>query len=162
MAETEPKAQQPEDEIEADSSDDDNVRGDEEPDLYDSDEDAKDEKWVNAHLRPPARPRVPPAAQPPVQQQTAAPPSKRRSDATLNCPGCFALLTMDCQRHCKYADQYRAMFVRNCAVDRSERLREPGAPEDQFYWRVACEHCGASVGVLDSDDVYHFFGVFAS
>jgi len=48
-----------------------------------------------------------------------------QSDAVLNCPGCMTLLTMDCQRHDKYHHQYRAMFVSNCTVDRTEVLRYP-------------------------------------
>ncbi|KAB7494118.1 E2F-associated phosphoprotein [Armadillidium nasatum] len=44
------------------------------------------------------------------------------SDAVLNCPACFSTLCHDCQRHEIYKNQYRAMFVFNCVVDKSERL----------------------------------------
>eukprot|EP01116_Phalansterium_solitarium_P011400 TRINITY_DN27062_c0_g1_i1.p1 TRINITY_DN27062_c0_g1~~TRINITY_DN27062_c0_g1_i1.p1 ORF type:complete len:242 (+),score=45.21 TRINITY_DN27062_c0_g1_i1:63-788(+) len=47
----------------------------------------------------------------------------KRSDAVLNCPCCFALLSIDCQRHETYVNQFRAMFVRNCKVYRDRELR---------------------------------------
>ncbi|KAK7086912.1 hypothetical protein SK128_008835 [Halocaridina rubra] len=45
------------------------------------------------------------------------------SDAVLNCPACLTMLCMDCQRHEIYHNQYRAMFVFNCVVNRSEVLK---------------------------------------
>ncbi|XP_075908046.1 E2F-associated phosphoprotein isoform X1 [Petromyzon marinus] len=45
------------------------------------------------------------------------------SDAVLNCPACMTTLCLDCQRHELYSHQYRAMFVLNCTVNRSEVLR---------------------------------------
>lgn len=45
------------------------------------------------------------------------------SDAILNCPACMSTLCLDCQRHELYSSQYRAMFVLNCTVVRSEILR---------------------------------------
>lgn len=48
-----------------------------------------------------------------------------QSDAVLNCPACLTTLCMDCQRHEIYHNQYRAMFVFNCNVDMSERLKFP-------------------------------------
>ncbi|GFR39703.1 hypothetical protein Agub_g182, partial [Astrephomene gubernaculifera] len=41
----------------------------------------------------------------------------RVSDAVLSCPGCFTTLCIDCQRHEKFHQQYRAMFVMNCQVE---------------------------------------------
>lgn len=41
----------------------------------------------------------------------------RHSDAILSCPCCFQIVCMDCQRHEKYTNQYRAMFVMNIGVD---------------------------------------------
>ena len=41
----------------------------------------------------------------------------RTSDAVLSCPCCFTIVCMDCQRHVKYANQYRAMFVMNITID---------------------------------------------
>ncbi len=45
------------------------------------------------------------------------------SDAMLNCPCCFALLCVDCQRHETWVNQYRAVFVRNCRIERAKEIR---------------------------------------
>lgn len=37
----------------------------------------------------------------------------KTSDAILSCGKCFSVLTYDCQRHVKYENQFRAMFVQN-------------------------------------------------
>jgi hypothetical protein len=49
-----------------------------------------------------------------------------KTDAILSCPCCFAIVCLDCQRHAKFLHQYRAVFVQNCQVLRTERLRAPG------------------------------------
>mmetsp|Transcript_61686 Transcript_61686/g.182231 ORF Transcript_61686/g.182231 Transcript_61686/m.182231 type:complete len:264 (-) Transcript_61686:139-930(-) len=41
----------------------------------------------------------------------------RSSDAVLSCPCCFSIVCMDCQRHERYKNQWRAMFVMNIGVD---------------------------------------------
>mmetsp|Transcript_8449 Transcript_8449/g.9288 ORF Transcript_8449/g.9288 Transcript_8449/m.9288 type:complete len:391 (-) Transcript_8449:28-1200(-) len=41
----------------------------------------------------------------------------RTSDGILSCPCCFTIVCMDCQKHEKYSNQYRAMFVMNIGVD---------------------------------------------
>mmetsp|Transcript_9618 Transcript_9618/g.20840 ORF Transcript_9618/g.20840 Transcript_9618/m.20840 type:complete len:291 (+) Transcript_9618:85-957(+) len=41
----------------------------------------------------------------------------RNSDAVLSCPCCFNIVCMDCQKHKRYANQYRAMFVMGVTVD---------------------------------------------
>jgi hypothetical protein len=41
----------------------------------------------------------------------------RNSDGVLSCPCCFQIVCMDCQKHEKYLNQYRAMFVMNIGVD---------------------------------------------
>jgi hypothetical protein len=41
----------------------------------------------------------------------------RHSDAVLSCPCCFNIVCMDCQKHKRYANQYRAMFVMGVIVD---------------------------------------------
>ena len=46
----------------------------------------------------------------------------RNSDAVLSCPCCFTVVTMDCQRHVRYTNQYRAMFVMNIGVQWDRRL----------------------------------------
>lgn len=40
----------------------------------------------------------------------------RTSDAVLSCPCCFEIVCMDCQRHERYSNQFRAMFVMNIGV----------------------------------------------
>lgn len=47
----------------------------------------------------------------------------RHSDAVLSCPCCFNIVCMDCQRHEKYPDQFRAMFVMNIMVKWHKKLR---------------------------------------
>lgn len=41
----------------------------------------------------------------------------RHSDAVLSCPCCFNIVCMDCQKHKRYTNQYRAMFVMGVVVD---------------------------------------------
>ena len=73
-----------------------------------------------------------------------------RTDALLSCACCFAIVCLDCQRHAKYLHQYRAMFVQNCQVLRTERLRvappalvaescEGGG--EAFLYPVRCKTC---------------------
>ncbi|XP_055343383.1 E2F-associated phosphoprotein-like [Paramacrobiotus metropolitanus] len=100
-----------------------------------------------------------------------------QSDAVLDCPACMTTLCLDCQRHEIYHQQYRAMFVRNCRVDATQTLRykekkhgrkrrpaDSGVenPEGDVYHPVRCTECGTEVGVIDADEVYHFFNVLAS
>ncbi|VDM24958.1 unnamed protein product [Hydatigera taeniaeformis] len=95
-----------------------------------------------------------------------------KTDAILNCPGCMSLLCLNCQRHSKYKTQYRTMFTFNCKVAEDEVICPPlndqnaNAGEDSsdrsVYKRVLCEICDTPVGLLDSEGVYHLFGVLAS
>lgn len=110
---------------------------------------------------------------------------ERVGDVRLSCPSCFALLCTDCQRHARYKTQWRAMFVTdNCVVDEAadrlvpnpaaasgsggggqfddapEAAAEAAAAEEVAA--VKCGACGAQVAVLDSDEIYHFFGVIPS
>ena len=105
------------------------------------------------------------------------------SDAVLNCPACFNLICLDCQRHEVYQTQYRAMFVMNCTVDKSSKLKFPeqksakkskkakkkveqaedtSSGPDELFNPVKCDQCGTEIGVFDKDEVYHFFNVMAS
>ncbi|PRP75886.1 E2F-associated phosphoprotein [Planoprotostelium fungivorum] len=82
---------------------------DEDP-LYNDKADDKDSKWMNkwtSHM------------------------GGRRSDAVLNCACCFMLLCVDCQQHSIYLNQFRAMFVRNCAANKQKeiRYRKPPKPK---------------------------------
>nr|CAD1843616.1 unnamed protein product [Ananas comosus var. bracteatus] len=78
-------------------------------------------------------------------------------------------------RHEKYVTQYRAMFVRNCKVRTDQILRpakrkgkkskarsDSGKPEEEVFRPVCCSVCSTEVGVLDEEEVYHFFNVIPS
>lgn len=139
-------------------SSDDEIDYSVEPDFYDPDLDDVDERWVSRQRK------------------------GRTSDAVLSCPACFTTLCLDCQRHEKYVNQYRAMFVRNCKIKTDQVLREgkskrkkrrggragdpaaasEGESKGQSYHPVCCEVCSTEVGVLDEDEVYHFFNVTPS
>ncbi|KAJ3680377.1 hypothetical protein LUZ60_016655 [Juncus effusus] len=127
------------------------------PELYDPNLDEVDELWVRKQR-------------------------KGGSDAVLSCPACFTTLCLDCQRHEKYVTQYRAMFVRNCTVKTDQILREgnqkpkqkrkknskkahleeDSQTEGPIYRPVCCSVCSTEVGVLDQDEIYHFFNVIPS
>ena len=86
-----------------------------------------------------------------------------RTDAVLSCPGCFTTVTALCQRHERYHEQYRAVFAMNVEVDQTSTLRPTdGEDAGERYKEVKCEGCGVIVGVIDEDEVYHFFNVFSS
>ncbi|KAI9263358.1 E2F-associated phosphoprotein-domain-containing protein [Phascolomyces articulosus] len=140
--------------------------------LYDPQMDDQDETWVINQI------------------QKAAPPGKERkeakTDAILTCPLCFTPLCYNCQRHEKYPNQYRAMFVTHCKVIKTERYRykdkrkkqplsshQPsssmvGADEtndqegDEGYYIVKCSTCDTHVAMMDEDEVYHFFNTIAT
>ncbi|CAL1528417.1 unnamed protein product [Lymnaea stagnalis] len=140
--------------------------------LYDPNMDDEDQKWVDRQRN--------------HSQQGGQQGKKSKvpnSDALLDCPACMTTLCLDCQRHETYKHQYRAMFVMNCTVDHSETLEfpeqaqkkkkkkslEPGkalssgqhSSKDSFN-PVKCNECNTVVGVIDKDEVYHFFNVLAS
>ncbi len=88
-------------------------------------------------------------------------------------------------RHEVYKNQYRAMFVVNCRVQKDEVLKHipkqkksfrkrrrksgqntaaadgPDEPEATYH-PVRCTECNTEVAVIDSDEVFHFFNVLAS
>ncbi|XP_049372213.1 uncharacterized protein LOC125837109 [Solanum verrucosum] len=137
-------------------SDDDEIDYSVKPKFYDPELDDKDEVWV--------------------QKKRGG----RSSDAILNCPACFTTLCLDCQRHEKNVTQYRAMFVVNCKIKskqvvahlgskrkRGKRGRgsseaEAGSDMGKTYKRVCCSVCSTEVGVIDEEEVYHFFNVIPS
>eukprot|EP00873_Tetraselmis_striata_P045821 jgi/Tetstr1/466085/TSEL_010670.t1 len=116
----------------------------------------------------------------------------RPSDAILSCPACLTTLCLECQQHELYEGQFRAMFVRNCALGgptaaaarpggatagakrgldgqpggaaggASGRTRGGAGAGGDGLRAVRCGTCGAEVGVLDAEEVYHFFNVFPS
>mmetsp|Transcript_60401 Transcript_60401/g.112133 ORF Transcript_60401/g.112133 Transcript_60401/m.112133 type:complete len:196 (-) Transcript_60401:193-780(-) len=87
--------------------------------------------------------------------------NNRVTDAVLNCPGCFTPLCYQCQRHKEYANQWRAVEVRHCKVDRSASLA-PQKGDPSRYFAVRCELCNADVGLLDENEIYHLFHVLES
>jgi len=150
--------------------DDDELDGEEIQDLgddplYNEKGDDDDEKWVAKNL-------------------AKFMPKGRQTDAVLNCPCCFALLCLDCQRHDTYINQYRAMFVRNCKTlpkeikykrqhdtENEERpyefidrimVEDEGMYFDEIYHPVVCAVCETELAILDDEEVYHFFNVIPS
>lgn len=132
--------------------------------FYDPNMDDEDQAWVENLRKNYSKGR---------QSQKPLP----NSDAVLNCPACFIVLCLDCQKHEKYDNQFRAMFVMNCTVDFSQQLKYPEPkkkgkkkkkteensidPKDLFH-PVKCDRCSTQVAVYDKDEVYHFFNVLAS
>eukprot|EP01111_Echinosteliopsis_oligospora_P014105 TRINITY_DN5236_c0_g1_i3.p1 TRINITY_DN5236_c0_g1~~TRINITY_DN5236_c0_g1_i3.p1 ORF type:complete len:207 (-),score=74.35 TRINITY_DN5236_c0_g1_i3:104-724(-) len=81
--------------------------------LYNNDEDDKNEAWVTSHIR------------------HGNVRSEQTSDGVLHCPCCFTPLCYDCQRHFSYKNQFRAMFVINCEVQKDQVLRFPMPPSSK-------------------------------
>lgn len=117
--------------------------------MYDPDLDDKDEQWVSKQIDNDS------------SRNTADVPLDEKTDAILTCPMCFTTLCFSCQRHEKYANQFRAMFVRNCHTVPGEKYKIPG-DNDESYFKVVCDTCGIHVAMLDDDEVYHFFNVVAT
>jgi hypothetical protein len=97
------------------------------------------------------------------------------SDATLSCPACFTTLCLCSQRHEQYKEQYRALFVMNCLVQKKtdfaslkeedERRSDGGrerTPEEDGYLPVLCGMCRTQVAYYDSDEIFHFYNVLPS
>ncbi|KAL9420332.1 hypothetical protein AB3S75_037998 [Citrus x aurantiifolia] len=138
-------------------SDDDEIDYSVKPEFYDPNLDDKDESWVRRERK------------------------GRTSDAVLSCPACFTTVCLDCQRHEKYVTQYRAIFVVNCKLgigqarqitpkgkqgkrkrESSEVVADPADGERETIKPVCCSVCSTEVGVIDEDEVYHFFNVLPS
>ncbi|KAI3931151.1 hypothetical protein MKX01_029341 [Papaver californicum] len=84
--------------------------------------------------------------------------------------------------HEKYLTQYRAIFVINCKIKINQVLRpsyqkpktsnkrgrdrggidEVCASTKETFKPVSCVVCSTEVGVIDDDEVYHFFNVLPS
>ena len=100
--------------------------------FYGEDLDDDDEAYVYKNLRggKPAKKKTlslgsSTSSSQPAEKDATTPtiPAKpRNSDAVLSCPCCFNIVCMDCQRHVKYENQYRAMFVMGIEVDWQHRL----------------------------------------
>ncbi|KAM1104614.1 hypothetical protein ACFX15_012604 [Malus domestica] len=94
-------------------------------------------------------------------------------DAVIRLPWWFCL-------HEKYLTQYRAIFVEICKIGSDEVLHEKearprkgkrgtesseneAAPAgNETVKQVCCLVCSTEVGVIDEDEVYHFFNVLPS
>ncbi|XP_012937408.1 tubulin polyglutamylase ttll6 isoform X10 [Aplysia californica] len=87
--------------------------------LYDPDMDDEDQKWVDRQRQ--SHRNILGVGKSTGKKKKKMP----NSDALLDCPACLTTLCIDCQRHETYKHQYRAMFVMNCSVDRSETLTCP-------------------------------------
>ncbi|KAI4370749.1 hypothetical protein MLD38_019063 [Melastoma candidum] len=119
-------------------SDDDEIDYSIKPEFYDPDLDCKDELWIDKKRQ------------------------GRTTDAVLSCPGCFTTLCLECQRHEKYLTQYRAIFVMNCEVvlDKAYRQsKDATAAELEALKLVRCSVCSTEVGVMDEEEIYHFYSV---
>ncbi|KAJ1977658.1 hypothetical protein H4R35_002205 [Dimargaris xerosporica] len=141
--------------------------------LYDPALDDEDATWVQNRLRRYT------AHSTKGGKQARAPPT-RATDATLSCPLCMTELCYDCQRHVRYANQFRAMLVENCSV-RFDKLLSYQAVSEQLspvtlsassdttttldadtYHPVECLNCGTPVAVYDHEELYHFYNVISS
>ena len=130
----------------------------EEDPYFDEGKDDKDEEWVGKNL--------------------AGAGDRGKTDAILNCPSCFTVLCLDCQRHVEHTEQYRAMFVTNCKVnceyqlfyrpskrqgktrwERVEVLRPQDHDPQELFFPVQCIYCETEVAVYDHDEIYHFHNV---
>ena len=148
-----------------DSDDDDEFGGGLDDPLYDQELDERDARWLER------------------EQRRANPPADAQGPA-LNCPCCFTTLVLPsmAQPHECYANQWRAIFVRNIAGapalleepdadSAGAKKREPPVvesadtlrpPPPGFLRPVSCAVCTSEVGVLDPDDIYHLFNVIPS
>merc|ERR1712037_825578 len=152
--------------------------------FYDPDADDDDQRWVDdLRMSYAGDTKKSTAKQENAKRGVKGLPS---SDAVLNCPACFTVLCLDCQKHELYQSQFRAMFVVNCVVDGTQRLKFPlksnkkgknkrkgksgdatnavplNEDIDENYNPVKCEQCSTEVAVFDKDEVYHFFNVIDS
>ena len=106
--------------------------------FYDPDEDERDQAWADSHRSQKsglASIGLPlPRSERQKRLQELSKLKKAQSDATLNCPCCLTLLSLDCQRHDIYKTQYRAMLVINCRIDYTKKLlyRDKEQRKNQF------------------------------
>ncbi len=135
--------------------------------LFKEDMDDEDEAWVYRNLRGGGEEDVTVRAGSAGVASTLKVLKPRNSDAVLSCPCCFNIICMDCQKHERYENQFRAMFVMAIAVDWAEKVEFDGKSfvesVEGKYNKVRCENCATQVGVLDmSTEIYEFYQVLAS
>jgi len=140
--------------------------------LYDPNMDDEDQKWMDDLRRTYQSPGSSSGLR---NNKTSKLKPLPNSDAVLNCPACFVVVCLDCQRHEIYKTQYRAMFVMNCSVVTDEIMKVPVKinkkknkkskmvthPGDEFH-PVRCDQCKTEIAMYDKDEIYHFFNVVAS
>lgn len=107
------------------------------------------------------------ATTPPVSLGHTGTAAGFKSDAHLSCPACFTSLCYDCQRHVTRTHLFRAIFVTaDCIVDRSRQvhplIRDPQQQSNMKYYIVLCRQCKTHVGVMDEEEVYHFYNTLES
>ncbi|CAM9133676.1 unnamed protein product [Phaeothamnion confervicola] len=110
--------------------------------FYDDEADNADEVWAAENMRPKSK----------GQKEV-------KSDADLSCPACFTLVCTECQRHEGYKNQFRALFVMNVTVQGEEMVLKEDAGVEERLRGVRCSECGTDLGVIDEEEVYHFFNV---
>ncbi|KAL7090702.1 hypothetical protein ACP275_12G057700 [Erythranthe tilingii] len=116
-------------------SDDDEIDYSAKPEFYDPKIDERNEKWVKKQRR------------------------GFSSDAVLSCPACFTTLSFDCQRIKEEVATPGSKRKRN---KKGSSQSEEGAVATEKYKSVCCSVCSTDVGVIDEDEVYHFFNVLPS
>ncbi|KAJ3157477.1 hypothetical protein HDU86_003369 [Geranomyces michiganensis] len=133
--------------------------------FYDPAADSDDEEWLKKRIN--------------KNRATKGLPPRKQSSPSLACPMCLTPVCHDCQQHDRYEGQFRAMFFENCIVDTEEvqyypkagqRSKPPASTanndggvqtDDDAFWPVRCEICATQVGVMDAEEVVHFFHVIA-
>ena len=127
------------------SADDDNYDDDDDMDLfYDATLDAKDEKRVRGKKK---------------KKKKNNDAIEAETDAILSCPKCLSTVCAQCQRHEKFDLQFRAVESFGTTVDEEFFIDDNGSFRGR---KVRCEACEETVGLLDEEDVYHFFNVVPS
>ncbi|KAJ3169600.1 hypothetical protein HDU88_000791 [Geranomyces variabilis] len=136
--------------------------------FYDPTADSDDENWLKQRIAD--------------KRATKGLPPPAHASPTLACPMCLTPLCHDCQQHDRYEGQFRAMFFENCILDTAEVQHYPkpgkksqkplegastnqggkGIDDDDAFWPVRCDICATQVGVMDAEEVVHFFHVIAS
>ena len=112
--------------------------------FYDATLDAKDEKRVRGKKK---------------KKNNVNDATEAETDAILSCPQCLSTVCTQCHRHERFDLQFRAVESFGTTVD------EDIFPDDNGSFRgrkVRCEACEETVGLLDEEDVYHFFNVVPS
>ncbi|GBC02931.1 hypothetical protein RclHR1_00490017 [Rhizophagus clarus] len=143
--------------------------------LYDSELDNQDELWMKKKLS-----RYSSKAKQKISTSKSS-EIPGGTDAILSCPLCFTPLSYHTQRHELYSNQYRAIFVENCKIiktekllydesrlknrnrkSKNEELSNESITEQETYYPVVCETCGTKVAVVDEEEVFHFFNAIPS